>query len=166
MLRNYLNLTIRNLKLNKGYFIINLLGLTVGIASFVLIVLWIKAETSYDKFHKNADNICRVDYLLYEEGVLEMHSAAGSMVVGKEIKNAFPEVTGYTRFFKTDALVRYGDQTFKEDNILYAQSSFFDIFSFPLVAGKKDSSLLAVNHAVITEETAKNISATKIQSGR
>jgi putative ABC transport system permease protein len=155
MLRNYLNLTIRNLKLNKGYFIINLLGLTVGIASFVLIVLWIKAETSYDKFHKNADNICRVDYLLYEEGVLEMHSAAGSMAVGKEMRNAFPEVTGYTRFLKTDALVRYGDQTFKEDNILYAQSSFFDIFSFPLVAGKKDSSLLAVNHAVITEETAK-----------
>ena len=87
MFRNYLNLTFRNLKSNKGYFIINLLGLTIGITSFILIVLWIKAETSYDKFHKNANNIYRVDYLLYEEGILEQHSASGSTGVGKEIKN-------------------------------------------------------------------------------
>ncbi|MEI8226189.1 MAG: ABC transporter permease [Bacteroidota bacterium] len=155
MLKNYLNLTIRNLKLNKGYFIINLLGLTIGIASFVLIVLWIKAETSYDKFHKNADNIYRVDYLLYEEGILEQHSASGSGAIGKEIKNAFPEVAGYTRFARTESHVKYGDKTFKEKNILYAQSSFFDLFSFPLLTGKADSSLLAINHAVITEETAR-----------
>ena len=155
MLRNYLNLTIRNLKLNKGYFIINLLGLTIGIASFVLIVLWIKAETSYDKFHKNADNIYRVDYLLYEEGILEQHSASGSTGIGKEIKNAFPEVVDYTRFYRTEALVKYGDKTFKETNILFAQSSFFNIFSFPLVVGKPDTALLAINHAVITEETAR-----------
>lgn len=155
MFQNYLNLTIRNLKLNKGYFIINLLGLTIGIASFVLIVLWIKAETSYDKFHKNADNIYRVDYLLYEEGILEQHSAAGSTGIGKEIKNAFPEVVDYTRFFRTDALVKYGDKTFKESNLIYAQSSFFSLFSFPLLVGKNDTSLLAINHAVITEETAR-----------
>ncbi len=68
MIKYYLILTLRNLRLNKGYFIINLLGLTIGITSFILITLWIKAETSYDKFHKNARNIYRVDYLLYEEG--------------------------------------------------------------------------------------------------
>ena len=155
MLKNYLKLTIRNFKLNKGYFIINLLGLTIGIASFILIVLWIKAETSYDKFHKNAENIYRVDYLLYEEGILEQHSAAGSTGIGKEIKNAFPEVIDYTRFFRTDALVKYGDKTFKESNLIYAQSSFFNLFSFPLLVGKNDTSLLAINHAVITEETAR-----------
>jgi putative ABC transport system permease protein len=155
MISNYLKLTIRNLKLNKGYFIINLLGLTIGITSFILIVLWIKAETSYDKFHKNANNIYRIDYLLYEEGILEQHSASGSGAIGKEIKNAFPEVAGYTRFARTESLVKYGDKTFKEKNILYAQSSFFDLFSFPLLTGKADSSLLAINHAVITEETAR-----------
>jgi putative ABC transport system permease protein len=155
MLRNYLNLSIRNLISNKGYFIINLLGLIIGITAFILIVLWIKAETSYDKFHKNAENIYRVDYLLYEEGILEQHSASGSTGVGKEIKNMFPEVEGYTRFYRTESLVKYGDKTFKEKNILYAQSSFFDLFSFPLVDGNADSSLLAINHAVITEETAR-----------
>ena len=155
MIKNYLILTLRNLKANKGYFIINLLGLTIGITAFILITLWIKAETSYDKFHKNAQNIYRVDYLLYEEGILEQHSASGSSGVGKEIKNMFPEVKDYTRFYRTESLVKYGDKTFKEKNILYAQSSFFDIFSFPLSEGKPDSSILAINHAVITEETAR-----------
>ncbi len=140
---------------NKGYFIINLLGLTIGITAFILIVLWIKAETSYDKFHKNADNIYRVDYLLYEEGILEKYSASGSTGVGKEIKNMFPEVIDYTRFYRTEGTVKYEEKTFKEKNILYAQSSFFNLFSFPLLVGKADSSLLAVNHAVITEETAQ-----------
>lgn len=155
MFRNYLKLTLRNLMMNKGYFIINLMGLTIGITAFILIVLWINAETSYDKFHKNAENIYRVDYLLYEEGILEQHSASGSGAIGKEIKNAFPEAVDYTRFYRTESLVTYGDQTFKEKNLLYAQSSFFNIFSFPLLRGEADSSILEINHAVITEETAR-----------
>ena len=155
MIKNYLALTLRNLKSSKAYFLINLLGLTIGISSFVLIVLWIKAETSYDKFHKHADDIYRIDYLLYEEGILEQHSASGSGAVGKEMKNTFPEVINYTRFARTESLVKYGDKTFKEKNILYAQSSFFDMFTFPLLTGKPDSGLLAINHAVITEETAR-----------
>jgi putative ABC transport system permease protein len=140
---------------NKGYFIINLLGLTIGITSFILIILWIKAETSYDKFHKNANNIYRVDYILYEEGILEKHSASGSTGVGKEIKNMFPEVKDYTRFYRTESIVKYEDKTFKERNILFAQSSFFNLFSFQLLIGTADSNLLALNHAVITEETAR-----------
>jgi putative ABC transport system permease protein len=155
MFRNYLKLTIRYLILNKGYFIINLLGLIIGITAFTLIVLWIKTETSYDKFHKYGKDIYRVDYLLYEEGVLEQHSASGSHGIGREIKNAFPEVLDYTRFYHTESLVKYGDETFKERDVLYTQSSFFNLFSFPLVMGKADSNLLALNHAVITEETAR-----------
>jgi putative ABC transport system permease protein len=155
MAKYYINLTIRNLMANKGYFIINLLGLTIGITSFILIVLWIKAETSYDKFHRNANNIYRVDYILYEEGILEKHSASGSTGVGKEIKNMFPEVKDYTRFYRTECIVKYEDKIFKERNILFAQSSFFNLFSFQLLMGKADSNLLALNHAVITEETAR-----------
>jgi putative ABC transport system permease protein len=155
MARYYINLTIRNLISNKGYFIINLLGLAIGITSFILIVLWIQAETSYDKFHKNANNIYRVDYILYEEGILEQHSASGSTGIGKEIKNMFPEVKDYTRFYRTESIVKYEDKTFKERNILFAQSSFFNLFSFQLLMGKADSNLLALNHAVITEETAR-----------
>jgi putative ABC transport system permease protein len=155
MPKHYFSLTIRNLMSNKGYFIINLLGLTIGITAFILIVLWIKAETSYDTFHKNANNIYRVDYLLYEEGILEQHSASGSPAIGKEIKNMFPEVMDYTRFYRTEGTVKYEEKTFKEKNILFAQSSFFNLFSFPLLVGKADSGILGLNHAVITRETAR-----------
>jgi putative ABC transport system permease protein len=155
MISNYLKLSVRRFKLNKGYFLINLLGLTIGVASFILITMWIKTETSFDRFHKNAGNIYRVDYLLYEEGILEQHSASGSGAVSREMKNAFPEVKEYTRFTRVTGTVRYGDQVFKEKDILYAESSFFKIFSFPLIKGNADSSILAINNAVITEETAR-----------
>jgi len=155
MIRNYLALTLRNFRSNRWYLIINLLGLTIGITSFILITLWIRAETSYDKFHENARDIYRVDYLLYEEGILEKHSASGSSAIGKEMKNIFPEVADYTRFYRTESLVKYGDKTFKEKNILFAQSSFFNLFSFPFTEGRQDSDMLAINHAVITEETAR-----------
>ena len=69
MLKIYLKQTLRDLRLNKGYFITNLLGLIIGTAAFTLIVLWIQTETSYDKFHQHANDIYRVDYLLYEEEV-------------------------------------------------------------------------------------------------
>jgi len=157
MFRIYLKLTIRYLILNKGYFFINLLGLIIGITAFTLILFWIKAETSYDTFHKNAQDIYRVDYLLYEEEVLEQHSASGSHGIGKEIQNAFPEVLDHTRFLRTEGLVKYGNENeaIKERNLFYAESSFFNIFSFPLKQGIADSSLLALDHAVITEECAR-----------
>jgi len=159
MFRKNLKLSIRDLKLHKGYFMINLLGLIIGIIAFTLIVFWIKAETSYDTFHPDANNIYRVDYLLYEEDVLEQHSAAGSKVIGKEMKNYFPEVLDYARFYRTESLVKYsfedGDEAIKERDILYAQSSFFDLFSFPLTTGTADSTILALDHAVITEECAR-----------
>jgi len=159
MFRKNLKLSIRDLKLHKGYFMINLLGLIIGIIAFTLIFFWVKAETSYDTFHKNTDNIYRVDYLLYEEDVLEQHSASGSKAIGKEMKNYFPEVLDYARFYRTESLVKYGfedgDEAIKERDILYAQSSFFDLFSFPLVMGLADSSILALDHAVITEKTAR-----------
>ncbi|HLP72273.1 MAG TPA: ABC transporter permease [Bacteroidales bacterium] len=155
MLANYLKLTLRNLKSNKSYFLINLLGLTIGIASFIMIIFWIRTETSYDKFHKNATNTYRIDYLLYEEGVLEQHSASGAAAIGMEMKKAFPEVKDYTRFMKTEVPVKIGDRIYKEKNALFAQSSFFDVFSFPLVMGKADSNLLDLDHVVLTEESAK-----------
>jgi len=158
MFRIYLNLTFRDLLKNKGYFFINLLGLIIGITAFTLIVFWVQTETSYDTFHKNADDIFRVDYLLYEEDVLEQHSAAGSKRIGKEMVKEFPEVLDYTRFYRTESLVKYGDdpdEIIKERNLLYAESSFFKLFSFPLSEGVADSSLLAPGHAVLTEECAR-----------
>ena len=108
MFFNNLKLSLRDLTLNKGYSLINILGLIIGIIGFTLIVFWIKAETSYDTFHEHAENIYRVDYLLYEEDILEQHSASGSKAIGREMKNYFPEVINYARFYRTESLVKYG----------------------------------------------------------
>lgn len=149
----YLKLSIRQLRSGKAFLFINLLGLTIGIASFILIFFWIRAETSYDRFHRNAGDVYRLDYLLYEEGILEQHSASGGAAVAREMKSLFPEIKNFTRFSRTTALVKYGDLVFKEKKILYAESSFFDIFSFPLAKGRNDS-ILAINNAVMTESAA------------
>jgi len=159
MFRKNLSLSFRYLSQNKGYFFINLLGLIIGIIAFTLIVFWIQAETSYDTFHPEAENIYRVDYLLYEEDILEQHSAAGSAAIGREIVSYFPEAINYARFYRTESLVKYsfedGDEAVKERDILYAQSSFFELFNFPLLSGLADSTILALDHAVITDETAR-----------
>ena len=122
--------TIRNLLSSKTYFVINLLGLISGIVAFVLLMIVIKTETSFDKFHQHSENIYRIDYKLYEEEVLELHSASAVASVGKEMKQEFPEVLDYTRFSRFEAVVSFEDINFKESDILYADSSFFNIFSF------------------------------------
>ena len=133
MLRNYIKLSMRNLLASRGYFLINLLGLIIGITAFIIIILWINAETSYDTFHESAAHIYRVDYILYEEDIFEQHSASGSTGVGKEIMNAFPEVCNYTRSMRIEGLISHNENIFKETDILYAPSSFFGVFTFPLV---------------------------------
>lgn len=155
MFRNYLKLAFRNLLAQKGYSLINLMGLITGITAFILIVCWIQSELSYDSFHQDKENIYRVDFKLYEEDKLEQYSAAAVPAVGLEMKRHFPEVKEYTRFSRLEGVVSYEDVHFKESDMFYAEPSFFSIFSFPLLKGEADTSLLAVNTAVLSESAAR-----------
>ncbi len=152
---NNIRHAFRGIKSQKFYSLINLLGLTTGITAFVLIVLWVNTELSFDKFQKNANDIYRVDYKLYEEEVLEQYSAAAVPVIGPMLKKTYPEVTEYTRFKKTDGVIKHGDTFYKEEKMFYAESSFFSMFNFPLVDGKANKEILDVNKAVITESAAQ-----------
>lgn len=154
MFKNHLKLAFRNLIKQKGYSLINLLGLITGITAFILIVCWIQSEMSFDSFHHDKENIYRVDFKLYEEDKLELYSAAAVPAVGPEMKRNFPEVKEYTRFSRVEGVVNYGDVHFKESEMFYAEPSFFSLFSFSLVKGTADTSLLAVNTAVISESAA------------
>ena len=154
MFKIYLKLAFRNLLLQKGYTFINLAGLVTGVTAFILIVCWVQTELSYDSFHQDKENIYRVDFKLYEEGKLELYSAAAIPAIGPELKRHFPEVKEYTRFNRVEGVVSFGDIRFKETDVFYAEPSFFSLFSFPLLKGTADTSLLAVNTAVLSESAA------------
>lgn len=154
MFRNYLKLAYRNLLSQKGNSIINLLGLITGISAFILIVCWIQTEWSFDSFHADKENIFRVDFKLYEEDKLELYSAAAVPAVGPELKRHFPEVREYTRFSRVEGVITYGDLHFKETDMFYAEPSFFYLFTFPILKGASDTSLLAVNTAVLSQSAA------------
>jgi len=131
MLRNYFKNAIRNLLRNKGYSFINILGLALGMAACILILLYISHELNYDKFHKNSENIYRVSFEGEFSGdFFNVAVTPGSMA--EAVLNDFPEVTNSVRLYKTTqtSFFSYLDHRFYEDDILFADSGFFNLFSF------------------------------------
>jgi putative ABC transport system permease protein len=154
MLKNYFKIAWRNLKKNRLYSIVNVIGLTIGITSCILISLYIETEWSYDRFHKNADRIVRVTMEYSNGGTVGKYAQTGTKV-GPQFKRTFPAVTAFARTFKFPRVISYRDKVFDEKNFLYADSSFFDIFSFKLIEGNPSTVLNAAYQLLITESMAK-----------
>src|SRR5450432_595612 len=154
MLKNYFKVAWRNLKKNKLYSFVNIVGLTVGITSCVLIGLYIGHEWSYDRFHRNADRIVRITTEYSNGGTVESFAQTGTKV-GPQFKRTFPSIEAFTRTFKFARVISYHDKVFNEKNFFYADSDFFHIFSFRLVEGNPAIALNAPHQLVITESTAK-----------
>lgn len=155
MFKNYVKTTLRNIKRYKFFSIINISGLALGMASCILIFLYIKFELSYDKYHKNADRIYRltIDANL---GGQSLNIPKASVKMTESLKNEFPGVIDAVMFMPRDNIqVSYGNIQFYEDNVLWAGSSVFNIFSFPFLKGSPENALNTAYTAVITEETAK-----------
>jgi putative ABC transport system permease protein len=163
MLRNYFRISLRNLKRNKGYAIINILGLSMGIAICLLIFLVISFETSFDNFHKKKDRIYRV--------LTEYHHADSKEIFyGRGVPFGFPNAirSGLKQVGETATIFADHDvqlnipgpdnntpKKFKEENgVFYMTPSFFKIFDFPLLSGSYES-LSDPDNTMITEETAK-----------
>ena len=156
MLKNYFKIAWRNLWKNKIFSAINVLGLSAGLASCILIFLFIQHELSYDKFNKHAKNIYRLTSL--------MQSAGGNteLVVtpapwGPLMKKDFPEIKEYTRLLKDDKSVmgEPGQQHFYEEGLMYADSTFFDVFSVALEQGDIHRALEKPNSLILTNEMAR-----------
>ena len=154
MFKNYFKIAWRTLKKNKLYSFINIIGLTIGITSCILIGLYIGHELSYDRFHKNADRIVRVTMEYSSGGTVGKYAYTGTKV-GPQFRRTFPSVDAFVRTFKFPRVVAYRSKIFDEPNFLYADSSFFRIFSFRLLKGNPASVLRAPNQLVITESMAK-----------
>jgi putative ABC transport system permease protein len=165
MFQNYLKIALRNLVRHKGYTAINVLGLTVGIASCVLICLYIQDELSYDRFHANKDRIYRVDNeLRIQSDVYKYPTCTSAVPVAMD--RDITGVAGYARFSRfgnganNESIVRISSvggtpQFFKERRAFAADPSVFNLFSFDLLKGDKQTVLNAPFSVVITEEIAR-----------
>jgi len=154
MFRNYLKTAFRNLRKNTLYSVINIFGLTVGLAACLLIGVYIDHELSYDKFNTNANRIVRATMEYKFSGTVNSTATTGTKV-GPQFKRIFPSIEEYVRTFISHNVVQAGDKMFDEPRIMYADPAFFKIFSFRLVTGNTATALDAPDKIVLTQSMAK-----------
>ncbi|HMB91368.1 MAG TPA: ABC transporter permease [Rhodothermales bacterium] len=155
MLKNYLKIALRHLRRHKGYAFINVAGLAVGMAVCVLIVLFVRDELRYDRFHANADRIFRVVNERQGEQGTTMR-AATPPAMGPTLVREFPEVQQAVRFFDMGTtLVRRGDKQIYERNVWTADSTLFDVFTLNLVSGDPGTALNQPASLILSESAAQ-----------
>jgi putative ABC transport system permease protein len=153
MLSNYFKVAIRNLLRQKGFSFINIFGLALGISCTALIGMWVNDETSYDRFHQGYERMYRITGSLPE---LKVHAAVSPAPLAIAVQSEIPAIESVVRisYFNRD-LIQVGDVKFEERNLLYADSNFFKIFTFPFIKGDAEHALDNPEGIVITEKMAK-----------
>ena len=158
MLKNYFKVAFRSLLRRKGFTLINVLGLATGMAACLLIVLYIRSELGFDRFHEKNSQIYRVALERKYPG----RSTSYALIppaIGASMQHEFPEIQQCTRLFDIvgngSFLIKIADKVFEEKRVLAADSNFFTVFTAPLLQGDAATALQKINTAVITESTAK-----------
>ncbi|MFC1725119.1 ABC transporter permease [candidate division KSB1 bacterium] len=154
MFKNYLKIAVRNIKKQKSYSFINISGLAIGMACCILILLWVRDELSFDRFHKNTDRLYRI--------VCEMHlgdavryTESTPAPLGKALKENFPEIQLSTMYYDIGrANVRRKEKIFREENFGFVERDFFAMFSFPLIKGSINSVFSNPYSVVLSESMA------------
>lgn len=156
MFRNYFKVAVRNLWKNKMFSLINIVGLAIGLCCFLLISVYVLDEWSFDKFHKNADRIYRINAAI-RFGGNDLNIPETSDMMGASLKSDYPEVEEYTRLYNNEGnkLIKKGTEYINEVRVAHADSTFFNVFSFPAIAGDSRTALNEPNTVVITESMAK-----------
>ncbi|OJW76039.1 MAG: cell division protein FtsX [Spirosoma sp. 48-14] len=154
MLRNYITVAWRNLMTNKSFTAINMLGLAIGLTSFMLIAVYVYNELSYDKYPTHANQIYRIHLSVTGNGDVAVYPNV-DVAVGEGMQKAFPEVIASTRLGPAIDYVQYKDNQFKETHLAFADSNFLQLFSIPFIKGNPATALVAPNSIVVSEEFAK-----------
>lgn len=164
MFSNYLKIAWRSLNRNRFYTAVNVLGLAIGLTSFILILLFVKDELAYDRYHSKADRIYRVCEKIDLEGQGE-NSSSNPFPTGPAILNDYPHlVENQVRFFdfqqdKMSFRIADGnegeDRKFKEEDIFFADSTTFEVFDFSLIKGNPKEALSGPNKMILTQELAE-----------
>lgn len=151
----FLKLFLRNSRRNKIFTLLNILGLAIGMASFIIIMLWVKDELSYDKYNVSSDRIFRINFYIKLNGH-EGKSSFCPAPLATILKNEYPEIEKVVRFRSYDkAIVKYENNIFTEYNIIYADSTVFGVFTIPVLRGNPESALKAPFTVAISESMAK-----------
>src|SRR5689334_12337796 len=131
MIIHQLTYAIRRLRKNTTYTLLNVFGLSVGLACFAMIGLWMKSELGFDRFHSKGSRIHRVAGRVVDE-MTSFEQAVTSPPLAQAMMKDFPEVENTVRIDRTNATVQYNDERFIEDDLLVTDPSFFDVFDFKL----------------------------------
>jgi putative ABC transport system permease protein len=172
MLKNFIKIAWRNLIRNRTFSIINIVGLSFSVAFCLLLFFYIRKEQSFDGFSENKDRIFRFEttdtwsssdtkpvshlfsFLTKENDIY--NSLVTPLIIGRDIKQNFPEVKSFTRFLDDDnQMVRINNQVFRAKHTLYADDNFFKTFSFRIVKGNPEALRVSVKNVVISENMAK-----------
>lgn len=154
MIRTFLTSVIRNLQKNKLYSLINIIGFTIGIASFILIMLFVLYELSYDRYNEKANRIHRL-CIRAVIGDTKINQTFSSSRIFREMRERYPEIETGAKFLRwSDVFVKSGAAFFSESSVIFADSTVFDMFSWPLITGTPDKALNRPNTIVLSESTA------------
>jgi len=156
LLWNYSKIALRKLRKQRAYSFINIAGLAVGLAACLLILLWVKDELSYDRYHEKADRIFQL--ALYEEiGGASSELAVAPFASAPAFAAEIPEVETYTRLLEGAPLAVVEGRTFDLTDIYFTDPGFFDIFTHAFLAGNGQTALASPGALVLTEETARKL---------
>ena len=155
MFKNYFTVALRNLLRNKIYAFINIAGLSIGLACAMLIILYVKDEVSYDRFHANVGNIYRITTQgIDKNGVKGRKDPNTGYLQGPRFAQNIPEIKSFVRVQSGNENIKLGTEV-KDQDLLFVDSTFFDVFSFPLVSGNRHTCLKDPLSVVLSEDAAK-----------
>jgi putative ABC transport system permease protein len=156
MIRNYIQIAMRNLLKSKVFSFVNIFGLAIGMAAFLFIIHYVRFERSYEDFHAHTDRIYRITYDIYRGAEYIVTDCETHAPMGPLIKSKMPEVVDFVRVFGTDnhQYIRVGDERFLEDKAFFVDQSIFNVFSLDVIHGKSGKALTSPFQVVLTASVA------------
>ena len=165
MFKNYFKIALRNLKRQKLYSIINVLGLSIGLTASIIIILFITDEVNFDRFNQNYDRIARVITTSHSKDKSVRSYSLTPGILGEKLKEEYPEVEDYADIIDSYTwgrfTVEHNQNKYYESDYLITEPSFLKIFDFKILAGNKNNLLTEPNEMVLTESTAKKLFGTE-----
>lgn len=156
MLKNYFKIIYRLFLRNKIYSFINIFGFALGLAAFILILLFVKHEIDYDKFYKDHERIYRVTRSWYDDGEESLHLARVAPPVGPLLAADYSDLLEeVVRTLQLNPIIKIGDKKFEGNRMFVAEDNFFRVFSTPMTAGEPETALKEVNSIVLSKKVAR-----------